>query len=465
MTWHLGGKLKQPWAVQLEALRRSAGHDKYGLFLEMGLGKSAVILNEYIDRDDIELCIVVAPQSFKLSWPAMVEDYGLNFLRTGYWPKHELPWDWEQGVYVLNYEAISRSKAKEPLRKLLEQRRCMLVLDESKALGNPQSGWTKSSIELAKRATVVRLLNGTPIVQSPVDYYGQLRALGQLNGMLSVSFRNRFCVMGGFMGRQVLPKIKNEAELAAILDGCSFRALKSDWRKDLPEKLYATVQLEMTDRQQRHYRTMLDEFYAWVEDSDVTAEMVITQLGKLRQIASGILLDDGKEIVFEPAATNPKILATRELVGNAYGKTIVVYYHKLSGRMLLEALKEFNPAYIQGNMRPEEVAKQKRRFNNDSDCRVLVGQERATALGHTLLGQAGKDRCNRTVFFESSFSLYYRSQLEDRSHRGDQDENITIYDLITSPVEQAVARALTAKREMATLVDEVIAALKSTRKA
>ena len=132
--------------------------------------------------------------------------------------------------------------------------------------------------------------------------------------------------------------------------------------------------------------------------------------------------------------------------------------------MLLEALTEFNPAYIQGNMKPEEVAEQKRRFNDDPDCRVLVGQERATALGHTLLGQAGKDRCNRTVFFESSFSLYYRSQLEDRSHRGDQDEPVTIYDLITSPVEQAVIRALTAKQAMATVVDEVIAALKSAFK-
>jgi SNF2 family DNA or RNA helicase len=220
----------------------------------------------------------------------------------------------------------------------------------------------------------------------------------------------------------------------------------------------------MTDRQRGHYRTMLEEFYALVGDADVSAEMVITQLGKLRQIASGILLDDDKEIVFESAASNPKVQATREIVGNSYGKTIVVYFHKLSGRMLLEALKEFSPAYIHGNMKPEEVAEQKRRFNDDPDCRVLVGQERATALGHTLLGQSGKDRCNRTVFYESSFSLYYRSQLEDRNHRGDQDEPVTVYDLITSPVEAAVIRALTAKRQMAAFVDDVIAALKASFK-
>jgi SNF2 family DNA or RNA helicase len=445
-------------------MRRAASHDKYGYLLEMGLGKTAIALNDFMDNDDVDLCVVVAPQSFKLSWVTMAADYGLD-LFAGYWPRDPLPVHWASGLYVLNYEAVSRSKAKEPLKKLFEQRRVMLVLDESKALGNPQSGWTKSSIELAKRATMVRLLNGTPVTQSPQDLYGQLRALGQLNGMLPVSFRNRFCVLGGYMGKQIMPQVRNEKELAGILDSCTFRALKADWRSDLPPKLYATVELELTARQRAHYKSMLEDFYTQVGNEEVSAEMVITQLGKLRQIASGVLLaDESAPIVFEPAATNPKVQATIELVDNDYGKTIVVHYHKVSGRLLLEALDRFNPAFIHGNMAPEEVVEQKAKFNNDPTCRVIVGQERATALGHTLLGQAGKDRCTRTVFFESSFSLYYRAQLEDRNHRGDADEPVTVYDLVASPVERAVLRALMAKRDLADSIDDVVAAVREARR-
>src|SRR5262245_36473705 len=281
-------------------MRRADGADKYGWFMEQGLGKTGVALNHYIDDEEVELMVVVAPQSFKLGWLTALSEYNITFLGGGYWPRDPLPFDWDQGVYVINYEAMSRknSKARAPLQKLMEQRRVMLVLDESKALGNPRSDWTKASIELAKRATKVRELNGTPICQTPMDYYGQLRALGKLNGMLATSFRNRFCVLGGYMGKQVLPQIRNGEELGQILDSCSFRALKSDWRKDLPPKIPITIELGMTARQRAHYKTMLEEFYAMVGSDDVTANMVITQLGKLRQISSGVLLHEGKEIVF-----------------------------------------------------------------------------------------------------------------------------------------------------------------------
>ena len=293
MTWHLAGKLAQPWAVQLEALRRSDGRPRFGLFLEMGLGKSGVVLNEYVDHGDVDLCIVVAPQAFKLSWLDFVSEYDIDFIRSGFWPRDPLPFDWEQGVYALNYEAISRSRARDPLLELFNQRRVMLVLDESKALGNPRSGWSRAAIELAKRATMVRELNGTPVTQSPLDLYAQLRALGELNGMTSVEFRNRYCVMGGYMGKQILPEFKNGDELARILDRCMFRALKSEWRTDLPPRSYSTIHLELTAKQRRHYKTMVDEFYAMVDGRDVTVEMVIGQMLKLQQIASGFILPMG----------------------------------------------------------------------------------------------------------------------------------------------------------------------------
>lgn len=467
MTWHLSGKLKQPWAVQQEALRRSAGCDRYGWFLEQGLGKTAVALNEYVERDDVDLCVVISPQSFKLDWPIAVDDYGLDFLRTGYWPKEDPPLDWDQGLYAINYEGVSRSRATSLLVKLMEERRVMLVIDESKSLGSPRSGWTKSTIELAKRATVVRLLNGTPITQSPLDLYGQLRALGQLNGWTSVEFRNRFCVLGGFMGKQIMTETRNGEELARILDSCSFRALKKDWRADLPNKLYATVHLEMTDRQRRYYDQMLDDFYVMIEETgeDVTAEMVISQMIKLQQIASGFILHEGRAVELEEPSKNPKLRAALDLCDGP-GKTIVVHYYKESGQLLINALTKagFEPAYIQGGMTPAEMIEQKRRFNTDPACRVIVGQERAVARGHTLLGQPGNDRCTRTAFFENSYSLYFRLHAEDRNHRGDQDEPCTCYDFVASGIDEKAIEILTAKREMATALDDIVAALKLDRR-
>jgi SNF2 family DNA or RNA helicase len=257
-----------------------------------------------------------------------------------------------------------------------------------------------------------------------------------------------------------MPECRNQEELAALLDSCTFRALKSDWRKDLPPKTYQTVHLEMTPKQRSYYQTMMEEFYVMIDEDVVTAEMIVTQMGKLRQLSSGILIDQGENIVFEEANTNPKVRAMLELVDKP-GKSIVVHYHKAMGKLLIEALRKakFNPAYIQGGMKPDEIIKQKQKFNEDPTCRAIVGQERATALGHTLIGQPG-DRCSKTIFVESSFSLYMRQQLEDRNHRGDQDVPCTCFDLSVSPMDELTVNMLKAKKDMATSMDLVVAAVR-----
>lgn len=461
--WHLNFV---PWAVQLEALRRSRGRKKYGWWMEQGLGKTGAALNEFVGLDDVDLMIVVTPQSFKMDWLVMAEEYGLGFLPRGWWPKHELPWKWEQGIYALNYEAVSRSSAKNELLKLMEARRCMLVLDESFALGSPGSGFTKACIELAKRAAVVRELNGTPMPQNPLNWYGQLRALGEFNGWTATDFKNRYAVLGGYMGKQVLPKVQNEEELARIIDDVSFRALKRDWRKSMPGQVSQLIHLELADKLKPHYMTMLEEFYVMLEEEGeaVTADMVISQMLKLQQIASGFVYvgkDDPRWLV-EPKH-NIKLQAVVDRC-EGQGKAIVVHYFKPSGDLLMEALTKagLRPARIMGGMKPDEAIEQKRRFNDDSECRVIVGQERAIALGHTLLGQPGRDRCNRIAFFENSFSLYYRQQVEDRNHRGAQDQTCTLYDFVASPIEKAAINILAAKRDMGENMDKVIAAVRAS---
>lgn len=461
-AWHLKHEAHgdRPWAVQAEAMKRADGHDRFGYYLEMGLGKSALTLNDFVGRDDVDLCVVVAPQSFKVDWSLLPQEWGVGFLKSGYWPRDPLPFSWDSGLYSINYEAVSRSSAREPLLKLFSERRVMFVIDESKALGNPSSGFTKAVVELAKRAKVVRELNGTPITQSPLDYFSQLRALGQLDGWNATNFKHRYVVLGGFMGKQIMPECKNQEELAALLDSCTFRALKKDWRKDLPPKSYQTVHLEMTARQRGYYQTMMEEFYTLIDEDVVTAEMVVTQLGKLRQISSGILLDNGKEIVFEEPKTNPKIQAVLELA-DAPGKSIIVHYHRATGKLLIEAFRAAGlyPARIQGGMKLEDITLEKKMFNENPKCRVLVGQERATALGHTLIGAPG-DRCTRTIFLENSFSLYHRSQIEDRNHRGDQDEPCSCIDLSISPMDEVIINSLKIKKDLANSMDDVVAAVR-----
>ena len=456
----------KPWAVQAEALRRCGGRKRFGYFMEQGLGKTALTFNDYLIDDDVDLCIVAAPQSFKMDWVMTPDEWGWD-VQTGMWPKTPLPFDWEGGLFSINHEAL-RASAGRDLLELFKKRRCMFVFDESKAISNPTSDVTKATMLLGKYATKVRLLNGTPMTEVVMDLYPQLRMLGEYEGWSPYSFRNRYAEMGGFMGKKIVGLRKDTMnELAERIDRCAFRALKKDWRKDLPPRVMTSVQLIMTDKQREHYLTMLEEFYIAVENDEVTAEMVLTQMGKLRQVTSGFVKKEDSIHWLVKPNENPKLRATLDLLesGASSSKFIVVHVYKATGHLITDVLRKegYEPAAINGDMSPEEIIRDKHRFNNDPACRVIVCQERAAHRGHTLLGQAGKDRCSKMVYFENEFSFYQRAQMNDRNHRGAQDEVCHIFDLVASPIDTKTISALTFKQASADFVDEIVAEVRSRR--
>lgn len=454
----------KPWAVQVEAMRRSEGKAKYAYFLEQGLGKTALSFNDYLNDHDVDLCLVVAPNSFKLDWSNVPELWGRPDVPGWHYPKHPLPFNEEIGVYSFNYEC-ARSDIRHEIRKLMQRRRCMLIIDEATAIKNPDSKTSKGILEFAKLATSVRLLNGTPITQNIVDYYPQLRCVGEFNGWMPLAFRNRFAVYGGYMGKQIIGK-RNEDELAEILDRCSFRALKKDWRKDLPPQIVVDpIHVEMTKRQQLHYNEMLENFYTQVNDVDVSANLVLTQYDKLRQLSSGIAIDGDKAQMIEPPESNPKLKAVFDVHEAGPGKTIIVYWYKASGKMLHEASEKLglHPAWLRGAMQPEDLVTEKRRFNEDPECRVMIAQEDAACRGHDLLGSEGDNRCNKMVFFENSFAYWQRAQMQDRNHRGEQDQQCNIYDIVTSPMDEFAIDVIRKKKDMADAMDELVAMIRSRK--
>jgi SNF2 family DNA or RNA helicase len=115
--------------------------------------------------------------------------------------------------------------------------------------------------------------------------------------------------------------------------------------------------------------------------------------------------------------------------------------------ILEEALRKWRPAWIKGGMKPDEVAEQKARFNEDPACRIILLQCDAAKYGHTLLGGPGEDdRCRTMIFFENSYSADTRDQIEDRIHRrGQTGESVLYIDLSGSELDRSIVKALQRK--------------------
>lgn len=480
-----------PRAVQMEALRRSYGgfrtRDRHtdpeahfpihngaasgwSHYLEMRLGKSSLLLAEhelFIRDHGVTGLVITCPNSFKDGWVEEHRKAGVlsniavwesanpgladSVIKTS--KKDGVPW-----ILVINYEAVRTDKANAYLKGWLSGCRWGLGIDESVKIKDHRSLQTKAVLAISKDAYYVRNLSGKPSVQGPHDLYPQFRAIGQQNGVTFWAYRGRFCKMGGYKRKKIVG-VQNEDQLHELLNNCAFIAKKKDWGKP-GEQIHSMENVAITPTQAKHYKQMDDDFVTWLESGEeVTADVVISKMMKLTQISSGFLYHNGGAHFFEDPAKIPKMKRLLEILEDEVtGKAIVCYHYSASGDALLQTLAKYNPAVIRSQqwMKKQglDLEAEKKKFNEDSTCRVAVCQISATKYGHTLIGAPG-DRCETMAFYENTYSLDDRSQVEMRNTYFDQDWVNLYLDFVGTKVERNAAQALAKKENITERVLDV----------
>ena len=296
---------------------------------------------------------------------------------------------------IVNYEAARIKTVLAGLIKWADRGRTYLAIDElieikghdsaqTLALHN-LAAWSSYTSELM-HVRYVRLLTGRPQSQGPHDLWGQLHAIGLFPGRSLYNFRGTYCVMGGWKNKQVV-QAKNQEQLAAIMAPVVFQAKKADWLPSLPRKDQTIRDYEMSGEQKRQYKSMEEEFLLEIKNDTITVDVAIAKYAKLAQIQTGFIYDEegyAHELVLPDE--NPRINLLRQLLEEEVeGKVCVVYRHRAILPVLIKALIAYDPAWIKGGMKPDEIEENKARFNNDPNCRIILLQCDAAKYGHTLL--------------------------------------------------------------------------------
>ena len=441
------------YKVQTTALSRAQGRPAFAYFMEMGTGKTLTVLCEFQSlhaEGKVSTLVVVCPNSIKQVWANEAALTGWPW-RVHVWPEHRMMPTVDVGLdlVVMNYEAVITMKGGRYLTELLTSRRCMLVLDESINIKNPQARRTKILIAQAQEAGYRRILSGAPMTQGPHDLWAQLRFLGALTKTNFYAFRNYFCRMGGWQGKQIVGS-QNETELNKLVGEWAFRARKGDWL-DLPKKIYTTRPYELTPQQQKHYKELATDLMTVVGKEVVEVHMVISAMIKMQQVCSGFLLTAAHEAISLPGG-NPKLELLREILEETTGKVLIFVMFRHTLVTLIEALGSDCTAWVHGGMKPDELWVQVERFSRFSKCRYMVAQIQSGKYGHTFLGGEGEDRCATTIFYEHNYSLDDRIQAEDRNHRIGQDRPVVYIDLVGPKVEKMIVTALQRKQDVASTV-------------
>jgi len=495
--WLLRG---EPRAVQSEALRRSMGGfwlkqgqddvnergyrlvDGGGLgrtgpargwahFMEQRLGKTPVLLNEFglLRRDyGSKFGVIFSPNQFKPEWADEADRFGLDCPAYVFNSnERHLAQRWVDrnrrhgGLIAINYEAALSRETLSFIENISGPQE-LIAFDESVSVKNDSGVLAKNCLQTARLFGWRRDLTGKPVVQGPQDLYMQLKMLGALDGVNPYAFRNRFCKMGGFQGKKVLG-VRDERveELNELLVAWGFLARRTNWLTT-PGSEYAKLKFEMIREQRVHYNRMEKDFITELEREGfdplvISADQIITKLLKLQQIASGFIIDEqGKAHDIMPPSSNPKLQAVKGFLRDQASDKVIIFAHYThSIELLAEALGEFNPAFIVGAGQAKrfgvDVQSEKRKFNGDRSCRVVIGQEQAIRYGHTLMGAPG-DPCLTGIFYENNYSLNDRSQCEERPQGKGQEGLVTLYDMEGAPIDHDIIEALRLKEDISSVV-------------
>ncbi len=471
-----------PRPVQLEALRRSIHGVQthadngdflgatvdlrpgtsvgWGHYLEMRLGKTPLSLNEMMllrHYHGVKRFLVVAPNTYKPEWREEAIEFGFDLDIhdiDASQAKKQLPEINTDKPFVMtvSYEGIKTQLIKPFIEKHMLGTNTAMYLDESIKIKGNTSQTSKLALLWSKEMEFRRCLSGRPITQGPQDLYMQLRVMGHLDGKSFYAFRNKYAKMGGFKNRQVVG-VKNEDQLSELLRYTSFTAKRQDWG-DAGDPEYEIDKPALAPIQMEVYREITHEFCYIFEDEEtvVTTEQVVTKLLKLQQASSGFLIsDDKKEIPLMPFEKVPKIERLLEFMEEANCKVIVCYHYNYTGDRLLEVLAKYNPAQIRAKqiMKRDGVdaEQEKKKFNLDPSCRVIVCSMEAVKYGNTLQGNED-DRCEAVVFVENTYSLDTRAQVEMRNQAAIQKWPTLYLDFASSPVERNVIKALSRKESI-----------------
>jgi len=457
----------KPYAHQITALEKSWNKETYAYFMEMGTGKTKVLIDNaamLYDKGKIDGLLIVAPKGVIGTWynqelPAHLPDH-IEKVTVLWQPnitkkqQEKLDYLFEPEellhILIMNVEAFSTTKGRDFGAKFLSCHNTLMTIDESTTIKNPSAKRTKNIIELSSKAKYRRILTGSPVTKNPLDLYSQCEFLSPwlLNFASYYSFRNRYAEMKTLHmhGRsiQVVDKFKNLGELSDQLKSFSYRVLKEDCL-DLPDKIYMKRQITLTPDQRKLYEQMRKEALAVLKGKQVTTVNALTQLMRLHQITCGHFTADDGSIQRIP---NNRVSELMDILEETEGKAIIwAHYQYDITTIIKEIVKVHGPGSVVdyfGLTPQDERDGNRERFQSDPKCRFLVGTPATGGYGLTLTA------ANTVIYYSNGYDLEKRLQSEDRAHRIGQKKSVTYVDInAQDTVDEKIVKSLRKKISIA----------------
>ena len=458
----------KPFAHQSRALEMSWNKEVFAYFMEMGTGKSKVLIDNIAmlyNAGKINAALIIAPKGVYKNWfdseiPNHMPDYIEK--KIGIWKTDpnakELKPLFETGaelhILIMNVEAFSTKKGVEFAKKFLSCHKTIIGIDESTTIKNPMAKRTRAIIELGMKCKYKRILTGSPVTKSPLDLFSQCYFLSPflLGHESFYTFKTRYAITKqvNVSGRMVhlVVGYRNLPELSEKVKPFSYRVLKDDCL-DLPPKTYTKRIIELTDEQKKVYKSMKEKAIAFLNGKMVSTAAVITQLMRLHQITCGHFKSDDGTV---QKIKNNRINQLMEILEEVEGKAVIWAHYRYDIEAIVEAIsKEYGENSVvtyYGDTSTDDRQKAIKKIQDkNSSVRFIVGTPQTGGYGITLTG------ASTMIYYSNGYDLEKRQQSEARIDRIGQEKPMTYIDIIAEgTVDDKIVQSLRKKVNIATEV-------------
>ena len=466
----------KPFEHQHKALKLSWNKKTYAYFMEMGTGKSKVLIDNicllYLTKK-IDGALIVAPKGVYRNWkveqlPAhmspLIEDYDVydwNPNETIKEVRRRKDFMYQNlnkfKIFLMNVEAFSTVKGKKIADKFLQLFPAMFAIDESTTIKNPKAARTKAILKLGTLAKFRRILTGSPVTRSPLDLFSQCAFLNldHLGQPSYWSYKNRYCVMEtGYAADYTYQKVlgyQNIHELNNKLQNFSFRVRKQDCL-DLPDKTFVTREVSMNSKQEDAYLQMQALQIARLDTGEeTTAVAKLTMMMRLHQIACGFLTTDEGESVdlHDEKGMIPRLQSLLDCLDEIEGKVIIWATYRHNIERIVKAIRKKYESFavvesFYGGTKDQDRTNIIERFKDPkSDLQYLVANPKTGGYGLNLTV------ADTIIYYSNNYDLEVRVQSEDRIHRLGQTNKCTYIDLqCAGTVDQHIISNLVSKTKI-----------------
>lgn len=465
----------KPYKHQMEGVIYGLEHESFLLGDDQGLGKTKEIIDLAMCRkqtDGLKHCLIICGiNGNKYNWADEVKIHSREdswILGTRFTKRppikmiegstkdkmEDLKNIPHQFFWITNIETLRGGSFKEkqgkrtvirfPIAEKIQEL-CdrgiigMIAFDEAHKAKNPDSQQGEALLSIDCKGPKIPM-SGTFVLNNPLDLYLPLRWSG-FETHSFYAYKQHYCKMGGFGGKEIVG-YKNLDELRSMVSKVMLRRVKGDVL-DLPPKVHTIEWVDAYPEQKSLYKDVRDQVRDNIDKVKVHPDP-LSEMLRLRQVTGypGILsstvtksakMDRMEELVEEEVSVG--------------GKAIIFSNWSEMTNVIRHKLKKYNPAYITGEVGSVQRMEEKDRFQNDPNCKVMIGTIGALGTGFTLTA------AQLVIFVDEPWNRGIKDQAEDRAHRIGTRGTVRVVTILTrDTVDEGVYNLVQKKGKMADLL-------------